>query len=100
MVLVASFSMRFLVFLYRPLVGEYMDPWLFLSFAYILPELLPVMLMAIVLNFSLHRQIVMSHQADQLYDRLATSTTFGQRHPFPSPEASDAEEYSALVDSV
>jgi hypothetical protein len=74
-VLVVCFSARFAMFLYRPIAGDYMDPWVFASLGYWLPELLPTVLMAILLSLSLRRQIATRYHAERLssYSRLGSN---------------------------
>lgn len=62
MVLVLCFSMRFAVFLYRPVTGDFINIWLFAALAYFVPELLPVFIMSLALIFSLWRQMEINYQ--------------------------------------
>lgn len=69
-----------------------MDPWLFISLAYFVPELVPIVLMGTVLSLSLHKQILIRYDIEKLsYGRL-NERSLSQALYADDSSASDPED--------
>lgn len=64
----SCFLIRVIVFMYRTTTNKYLDYGVFLTFGYIIPEIIPTLVQLLIITTTKKREIHESKYIQQLYD--------------------------------